>query len=153
TDHEAVATVAQRRAAEWLLVVGAGIARVIQHRGTANDHRCPPAGAEVDRYRRSPYQVVVQGFPQAGLLDVGQELVTPAPVLFGSHTRTTSIVEDGSRIRPEIPMLPPIGEVAEDVVMMMKRQADLFEVIGTFRPVAGFAHLLDRWQEQGDEDA
>jgi hypothetical protein len=44
-------------------------------------------------------------------------------------------------------------ERAELVVVIVERQADLFQVVLALRPQAGFTRSLDRWQKQSDRDA
>src|SRR5262249_7168926 len=44
------------------------------------------------------------------------------------------------------------GQGLEAVVVVVERQADLLEIVGTLRPGSGLAHLLHRGHEQGDQD-
>ena len=44
------------------------------------------------------------------------------------------------------------GKTGKDVVVVVERQADLFEIVLTLCPPGRLTSLLDRWQEKCDED-
>src|SRR5262249_43958207 len=67
--------------------------------------------------------------------DEGERQGQPAPVPVDAET-----VVQGRR------------EAVEHVVIMVQRQADLFEVVGALGPAGGLASLLDGRHEQPDED-
>jgi hypothetical protein len=45
------------------------------------------------------------------------------------------------------------GKAMAGIMKVMSGQAELFELIGTFRPRRGLAHLLHRGQEQANQDS
>src|SRR5262249_44974317 len=59
----------------------------------------------------------------------------------------------GARILEGVPVFPAVREVANQVMMVMERDADLFEVVGARGPVRRLAYLLHGGQEQSDQDA
>ena len=52
----------------------------------------------------------------------------------------------GGQVR-EVP-----GKLAGAIMIAVARQGQLLEIVGTLAAIGGFTHLLDRRQQQADED-
>jgi hypothetical protein len=57
------------------------------------------------------------------------------------------------QLRPRSGIVIPDRKSAQCVMVVLHRQADLSKVALATEQVGGFADLLDRWQEQADQDS
>jgi hypothetical protein len=79
---------------------------------------------------------------QSSLLDVGQDQSRPVVVLPVANGRV-GLGQVEQR---------PAGQEAVRVVVVVAGQPDLLEVVGALHAVGGVADLLDRGQQQADQD-
>src|SRR5437588_647930 len=63
-----------------------------------------------------------------------------------------AVLEEDAVPRDFLDGMNPGGELSLDVVVMVGRDSQLFEVVGASHAVGGLAHLLHRREQEADED-
>src|SRR5205085_12150908 len=110
-----------------------------------DSHRLAAAGAKIDWNGCPADRRVGTAGPDGALLDVRQNLVAPAPILL--RRGGGSAADHRSRPGDGIPVFAAVGQDAERVVMLVKCEAELFQVIGAFAPSRRLAGCLNGRQE------
>src|SRR5205807_2426870 len=105
----------------------------------------PARGTEKPRDGRVGSRGLIITNEEVVLLDVGEDLETPAAGLSHSHG-------GGAATHVRIGVGAPGGEIPKSAVVVVEGDADLLEVVLAFRPVGGLAHLLHGRQEERHQD-
>ena len=125
--------------------VGPGVARVVGHRVPVVEPRRPPGRAVVDRDDGVADGAGAGALVDRLLLDVGQQVVTPAPLVLAAGGAV-----DARGGHPG-PAAPAGRQVAAGVVVGVAGQGDLLEVVLALGPGGGLADLLHGGQQHADE--
>src|SRR5262249_52840336 len=136
---------------------GAAVARVIEHGGDAVLRRVLVPGeaagrAEINADHYVADEMVVRVAPGVVLFDERQDLVAPTPVLLGGDARAVGVYP-GAGTGVRVPVFAAVGEHAVGVVVSVKGEADLLEVVGALDAVGRLADLLHGRQQQRDQHA
>ena len=119
------------------------------------DRRCSPRGAVIDGERSSLQLVVVRFLPERFLFEERHDLIRPTPFTAisggGCVDRPCAAASRSGNWmhRSVAAIFSSIGEKLIGIMVIVKRKADLFQLILTLSTPCGLASFLDRWKQQG----
>jgi hypothetical protein len=128
------------------IIAGSQVCRVVALCLSLIQSRTATCGAVIRRNRAFLQQAAVRlaNIPQRSLLHLWQNMVRPA-VVFDSRRRTTHIVRG-------LPIVARCRKPEKDVMKIVKREADLLEIVSTMHSAGCRAGLLNGRQQQSNQN-